>query len=323
MSTHDLAFLIPTYNRPAQLCILVESILAQLEPVTILISDNSDNYETKNAVEQIKLMNFSHANIVYTKNDGNIGYDANIRNLLHICNTKYMWFVGDDDIVVAGSISLVKQQLKRVEPSAMFVKYTFNRCSTIMADSKLQTTSMSEYIREMGLYFSYLSVNIFKTDDALRAIAETKLIVDIDLAYRYWMHLAISLNLPRNSLVAHIKQPCIINAGSNYDLSTMQAKSDVIIKFCDILQSLWRSWSISLAYKQVDLLSRFSALTYITYHSLRRAFGIASNYSLIPSDLAICSRRSIFAFLALLVAYLYPSKLIKPLKSLHRHLFYE
>jgi glycosyltransferase involved in cell wall biosynthesis len=70
-----ISILIPTYNRPKYLKICLDSILFQSgfqeNKLEFIISDNSDNLETKALVETY-IKNYPNKNIIYNKNTSNL-----------------------------------------------------------------------------------------------------------------------------------------------------------------------------------------------------------------------------------------------------------
>ena len=102
---------IPTYNNKDALKLELESIFSQIEKdqriadeIEILVSDNSDNDETKHIVGT-----FAHLVpcIVYIKNHENIGYDKNVDQVLTRATSHFCWTLSDNDPIIEGSIKKV------------------------------------------------------------------------------------------------------------------------------------------------------------------------------------------------------------------------
>ncbi|MDP3291169.1 MAG: glycosyltransferase [Sulfuricurvum sp.] len=86
---------IPTYNRPALLEKLLDSILSQTYTnYEIIITDNSDTLETKDLIEKC----YKDECIHYHKNEKNLGMDGNSLRALSYVNGEYFTFTPDDDI---------------------------------------------------------------------------------------------------------------------------------------------------------------------------------------------------------------------------------
>jgi len=91
-----VSILIPTRNRPNLLLKAVKSALSQTySPIEIIISDNSDNDQSR---EILALIN--EDNIRYSKNPENIGPILNWRKALEIAAGEYCIILPDDDYLI-------------------------------------------------------------------------------------------------------------------------------------------------------------------------------------------------------------------------------
>jgi len=115
---------IPTYNGDRYLAESIESVLCQLadipeQTLEIIVSDNASTDNTSEIVKRYVAM---YPGIVfYIKNSKNIGYDRNVDNLFKAARGKYLWLLGDDDMLVPGALKKffsISQQFKDV---AVFV----------------------------------------------------------------------------------------------------------------------------------------------------------------------------------------------------------
>jgi glycosyltransferase involved in cell wall biosynthesis len=86
---------VPTYNRPHLISQLLDSILAQsYQNFEIIITDNSDNYETQFLIEN----KYKDPRIVYRKNEKNLGMDGNTLRALSYASGEFFTFTPDDDV---------------------------------------------------------------------------------------------------------------------------------------------------------------------------------------------------------------------------------
>jgi glycosyltransferase involved in cell wall biosynthesis len=86
---------VPTYNRVSYIEELLNSILLQTyQNYEIIITDNSDNFETKELIESM----FSDSRIQYHKNEKNLGMDGNSLKALSFASGEFFTFTPDDDI---------------------------------------------------------------------------------------------------------------------------------------------------------------------------------------------------------------------------------
>ena len=93
---------IPTYNNPKGLERQLKNFVSQIKgkslqgKVEIIVSDNSDNDETKHV---IKSFLDTDIRLTYIKNPFNIGYDRNVDQVLSKSAGDYCWTLSDNDPV--------------------------------------------------------------------------------------------------------------------------------------------------------------------------------------------------------------------------------
>lgn len=103
-----LTICIPTYNRPKALKDQLQVILPQLNnEVKLVVRDNHSSYDLKKVLPELNYEKFE-----YVRNDFNIGADANIARCLETCNTKWLWILGDDDLIKNDSVLNILDLLK-------------------------------------------------------------------------------------------------------------------------------------------------------------------------------------------------------------------
>ncbi len=107
-----LTIAIPTYNRSACLAQLLEALAPQLtgeSRVELIISDNASPDETSDVVASFREKGFA---LTYSKNESNIGADANFIRCYELAQGEYVWIFGDDDIIVPGGLGEVLHRLE-------------------------------------------------------------------------------------------------------------------------------------------------------------------------------------------------------------------
>ncbi|RME56269.1 glycosyltransferase family 2 protein [Candidatus Parcubacteria bacterium] len=86
---------VPTYNRPNLIVELLDSILNQTyQNFEVIITDNSDNLETKKIVES----KYLDPRIRYYKNDKNLGMGGNAIKAFRLVTGEFFTFTPDDDV---------------------------------------------------------------------------------------------------------------------------------------------------------------------------------------------------------------------------------
>lgn len=118
-----LALAIPTYNRSRFLRRLLLSIKEQYiedsdigNHLDIYVFDNDSPDDTE------KLVKSSGLPIIYKKNHENIGGDRNILQAYSMPKAKYIWVMGDDELIVPGAIKNILKNLSNENPSLLLLK---------------------------------------------------------------------------------------------------------------------------------------------------------------------------------------------------------
>lgn len=105
-----LGFAIPTYKRPDLLAKAVQSIIhaGRAAGVPICITDDSTD-DTNAAV--IRQLRSDYQNIIWIRNERNLGIDRNILNAVDLCPSEYVWILGEDDQVLPPAVESVLRLL--------------------------------------------------------------------------------------------------------------------------------------------------------------------------------------------------------------------
>jgi glycosyltransferase involved in cell wall biosynthesis len=109
-----LTIAIPTYNRSKSL----EQILIQLgkqkdERCVILLSDDASPDDTEQLVGKYKKI---LPNLIYHRNNKNLGYSGNVCKLYELANSQYIWFLCDDDTVLPNAVKNIIGALIKYHP---------------------------------------------------------------------------------------------------------------------------------------------------------------------------------------------------------------
>jgi glycosyltransferase involved in cell wall biosynthesis len=119
-----LTIAIPTYNRPKTL----EKILVQLSEENnqnyyVLIADdyNGPSSETREMVEKYQKAN---PRITYIKNLSNLGFSGNVLHLYETVQTRYVWYICDDEILLKGCVDTILQAINTYKPRVAYFGFT-------------------------------------------------------------------------------------------------------------------------------------------------------------------------------------------------------
>jgi abequosyltransferase len=114
---------IPAYNRARHLPALLDSILAQdySNFDVVICEDNSPEREQIAAI----VMRYSERHpdtIRYYENQLNLGYDANIRNLVARAKGQFCFFMGNDDLMCPGALACAADIIDRFPDAGIVLK---------------------------------------------------------------------------------------------------------------------------------------------------------------------------------------------------------
>ena len=99
-----ISICIPTFNRHKSLrnCLnsIIENVGVDWEAVDICISDNCSEDQTEAVVLEAK----KKIDIKYIKNETNLGRVQNYLNVVNMASGKFVWMIGDDDLILPHSL---------------------------------------------------------------------------------------------------------------------------------------------------------------------------------------------------------------------------
>ena len=107
---------IPAYNRARLLPPLLTSIFAQdYSNFNVVICEDKSRERSAIASAAHEFADRYPNTVYYYENENNLGYDANIRNLVEKANGEYCFFMGNDDLMCPGALTTVADLLTRYE----------------------------------------------------------------------------------------------------------------------------------------------------------------------------------------------------------------
>jgi len=118
-----LTISIPTYNRAQFVVPLVESLLRQLAPEVFLrVIDNASATDVADVIRRIVPAEQAQQ-VEIIRNTHNVGGAANLVRSFELCQTEWLWILGDDDTVRADAIC---SALAAIAANAQSVAITFS-----------------------------------------------------------------------------------------------------------------------------------------------------------------------------------------------------
>jgi len=110
---HFFSVCIPAYNRAHRLPALLDSILTQsFRDFEVVICEDMSREREQIAVLVCERQSRYPGVIRYFENEVNLGYDANIRNLVEKASGEFCFFMGNDDIMCEGAMENVAEVIR-------------------------------------------------------------------------------------------------------------------------------------------------------------------------------------------------------------------
>ena len=104
MTIMHLTIAIQTYNRPNELLVLLHRLLPMLDSrCKVLIVDNCSEEPVAEKQRRV-LGDWPRVDLTIVRNRVNVGGGANILRCFELCQTEWLWVLGDDDLPTEGAV---------------------------------------------------------------------------------------------------------------------------------------------------------------------------------------------------------------------------
>lgn len=123
MNTIKLSVCIPSYNRAKYLGSVLDSILSQscyLHEIVVCEDCSPEREDIRRIIEEYR-HNYDDL-IVYHENACNIGFDANLRQLLRVATGDYCVFLGNDDVLCDHALEKLSDILTRYDDVGVILR---------------------------------------------------------------------------------------------------------------------------------------------------------------------------------------------------------
>ncbi len=125
MEEPELTIGIATYNGQMYLAKVLDSIISEAtgKKVEILISDNASTDETAAIAKEYQSR---YPDMVrHVRNEQNIGFDANVDNVVRRASGRFVWLMADDDPLKEGAVDSVLNAI-RTDPGMALIFVNFS-----------------------------------------------------------------------------------------------------------------------------------------------------------------------------------------------------
>ncbi len=154
-----LSICVPTYNRAEILRIFLGKLQREFETINVNEIDLlvSDNCSTDNTEDVVKSKIDEGMPINYIRNVENLGMDGNFVQCFKKASAKYVWVIGDDDLIKSGSLGIILNQLKADTYGLIHLRAN-------KFDNRIKAyNNYKEFLEKVTYYISFISSNIVAT----------------------------------------------------------------------------------------------------------------------------------------------------------------
>ena len=219
MSRPLLTILVPTYNRAANLALLLQTLreeIGLLDTVRVLVSDNASTDETSEVVASASA---AWSDLQVQRHETNLGADCNFCSCVERVQTPYFWIIGDDDLPQAGLIPKVCKLLNDQQPDLVYLPSLWLPSITSAHQlgplNRLESTRLDAifFAAKVNTWLTFVSGNIVNLDTFRKhcsdSIAQTH--VGSGLVQLAWT-LKV---LQHGERFLALKDPCILATSGN------------------------------------------------------------------------------------------------------------
>ncbi len=168
-----LTVAIPTYNRPDKVKNTLLRLLPQITPdVKIVIHDNCSSVIIRDYIAEQLGCEVSNK-IEVVRNRVNIGADANFMRCFELCETPYIWMLGDDDRIADNAIQLIFQEIGKYEHLDLIsINFASNVC-LIERKNPVIINSTTDLVNKLDFFGNllFISTSVYRVEEYLKNIS--------------------------------------------------------------------------------------------------------------------------------------------------------
>jgi len=164
MTSPILSIVIPTFNRASYLKLTLENLRRELLTVApgtveVVVSDNASRDNTPAIVDAAITEGLPIRSI---RNADNIGSDANIAQVFNMAKGPYVLILGDDDVLVSGTLSFLIATLRNDTYGVLCLK-SYGYDSDLLAEhpggqgKSMVFEDSGDFIAAIGAYITLIS----------------------------------------------------------------------------------------------------------------------------------------------------------------------
>jgi glycosyltransferase involved in cell wall biosynthesis len=164
----------PTYNRADKVIKQISFFINEIEAlktdflIEIVVSDNFSNEENQQKLKKfIDSKAQSSFEIIFNLNSLNLGLVGNLKKIVTLCNSSYIWLIGDDDLLHKGILSAVLQACES-KKGMIFINHRAVDASgnVIMSEAfnSKKHKDLYDVFRSTGTTMMFITACIYRAD---------------------------------------------------------------------------------------------------------------------------------------------------------------
>ena len=200
-----LTVMIPTYDRN-EILLKNLSVLLPLIPLNVkcVILDNHSQVPVHQTISPL-LNQYPNIDIKVVRNNANVGGNGNIMRCLEVCETDYVWILGDDDVVQNNAFKLIFSEIEKY-PDAIY--FNFSTLGGVTRKSRIVSCGIDDFMRsgidDLG-QIMFISSSIFSA----KSLRE-----HCDVGYHYAFTTLPHIVTLFSSLMSSESHVCVLTADS-------------------------------------------------------------------------------------------------------------
>lgn len=199
-----LTIAIPTYNRPEQLVRTVRTLIPQLTVrCRLLIVDNASDPPVLDTLGPL-LAEYDNSSVRIVRNKANIGGNANILRCIELCDTEWVWTLGDDDRIWDDAVEKV---LEGIDSNASCVCVNFAHIVDNRTEAST-TCGRTAFLSGLGRNFwslMFISCSVYRVEAILPSLMYGYMQIP-----SYAPHLTVLLMALDKSETVHFSEKIIV-----------------------------------------------------------------------------------------------------------------
>lgn len=232
-----LSICIPTWNRANFLKEGLTKLNSQLttislDSIEILVSDNHSDDDTASVVKDFI---YNGMPLSYYCNDKNLGSDGNFIKCIERAHGKFIWLLGDDDILCDNALSYLLDVLKDCTEIGLLHLSTSNfgcKKDFVIYDDK------TEFLKKISYWSTFMTSNIFNSKARDLVIDAQQYVGSFFLQMPFYLSASMSSerNIVSYKPIFDVGADSSSNGGYNYFKVFVQNYLDIWKEYTDKFQ---------------------------------------------------------------------------------------